>query len=108
MSPPRHSSTYWKKVWREIEPISTHAIVVLALVFSLAIIGLVIILLGKLIDKLITNHLNEYIIWIEKIDFWLIIACLVLFGLYTLAIIGIRLFKETKDELKESSTTEQD
>jgi hypothetical protein len=50
-------------------------------------------------DSLVTNHLNEYIPIIEKIDFLLIVSCLVLFGLYTIAIIAIRLFKEAQEEL---------
>jgi H+/Cl- antiporter ClcA len=87
-------------VWREAEPITTHMFVVLILVFSLAIVGSVIIGLGKLIDKLVTNHLGEYTSYIERIDFWLIVACLVLFGLYTLVIIAIRLYHEVAHEFR--------
>lgn len=94
----KNSNNYWTRVWHEVEPITTHAIVVLILVCSLAVVGLVIIGLGKLLDKLVTNHLDEYILIIEKIDFWLIVSCLVLFGFYTIAIIAIRLFKVVKEE----------
>lgn len=107
MPPKRHSKGFWARVWEDVEPISTHAIVVLILVFSLAVVGLVIIGIGKLIDKVVTNHLSEYISIIEVIDFWLIVACLVLFGLYTLSIISIRLYKRVVVELAPNSTTGQ-
>jgi|ERR1043165_1495487 H+/Cl- antiporter ClcA len=107
MPPTGNSKRFWARVWREVEPILTHAIVVLFLVCSLIVVALVIIGLGKLIDRLVTNHINEYIPIIETIDFWLIIACLVLFGLYTIAIVGIRLFKEAKEEYRDRSPAEE-
>lgn len=100
----KHHKDFWSKAWREVEPLMTHLVVVLALVVSLAVVGVTIIGLGKLIDRLMPNHLGGYILLIEQIDFWLIIACLVEFGLYTLAIIGIRLFKEIKNEYRETAS----
>ena len=89
----KNNRDFWQGVWREAEPIVAHAVVVLLLETSLLLIGLLTWLLERLFPKQ-----EAYFSWIEKVDIWIALALLAMFGLYTLFRVGIRLVRGLLDE----------
>ena len=78
----------------EVEPILAHGAAMLCLLGCLLGIGLVALLLGHLVPQ----HAH-YVELIEVLDIWFTLAAVSLFGLYTLARLGIRLTKGIRQEL---------
>lgn len=89
----QNNRDFWQGVWREAEPITTHAVVVLLLETSLLLIGLLAWLLERLFPKQ-----EAYFSWIEKVDIWTVLALLAMFGVYTLLRVGIRLVRGLLNE----------
>lgn len=83
-------------VWRETGPIISHAAVVLLLEVSLLLIGLLTLGLERVFPKQ-----EYYFSIIERIDIWISLALLCLFGAYTLIIVSIRLIKAVLREARE-------
>ncbi len=86
---------FWNKIWYEAEPIIAHAIIVLLLEISLLLIGL--LLLG--LQRLFPNQEGDFL-WIKKIDIWVALALLSIFGIYTIIRVGIRLFRGIVEEYR--------
>jgi hypothetical protein len=84
---------FWQKVWQEAEPIVVHIVIVLLLEISLVLIGLVALALEHIFPKQ-----ESYFSIFEKVDIWLSLALLCLFGFYTLIRIAIRLTKGVLEE----------
>jgi hypothetical protein len=85
-----------QKLWQEIEHILVHIVVVLLIEISLVLIGLLALALEHIFPKQ-----EVYFSIIEKVDIWLSLALLCLFGLYTLIRIGIRLVRGVLEEARE-------
>lgn len=98
-----NGQSFRRRIWREIEPIVNHAVAVLLLEISLLLLGLVTLALEHIFPKQ-----EFYFSIIEKVDIWLALALLCLFGLYTLIIVSIRLFRAVRREAHTeiSSSTE--
>ena len=88
------NSDFWKRVRREAEPIISHAIVVLLLELALLVIGILTLALENLFPK----H-ETYFLIIEKIDIYIALLLLCMFGIYTLLIVGFRLYNGLCKEL---------
>ena len=93
---PNSEKSFGHRMWQETEPIVNHAIVVLLLDVSLLLLGLVTLALEYIFPKQ-----EFYFSIIEKVDIWLALSLLCLFGLYTLIIVSVRLFRGV---LKEAGT----
>jgi hypothetical protein len=84
---------FWQKLWQEAEPLVVHIVIVLLLEISLVLIGVLALALEHIFPK------QEYYFSIfEKVDIWLSLGLLCLFGLYTLIRIAIRLTKGVLEE----------
>ena len=81
------------RIWREVEPIVNHAFTVLVLEISLLLIGLI----GWILGWIFPDQ-KEYIAYIEKIDIWVALALLCLFGAYTITRVCIRLLRGIREE----------
>jgi len=86
---------FWKTLLNEVEPIIKHAAVVLLLEISLLLCGLIILLLEHLFPER-----KDLFQEMEAVDLWLVLALLCLFGVYTLIVVGIRLFRGLWKELR--------
>ena len=78
----QYNNDFWKKVRREAKPIISHAIVVISLEFALLIIGILTLALEHIFPK----H-ESYFSLIEKIDIYIALLLLCMFGIYTLLIV---------------------
>jgi hypothetical protein len=92
---PDQDRGFRQRVWQEAEPIIVHAIIVLLLEVSLLLVGL--LTLG--LEHIFPNQ-RAYFSVIEKVDIWLALALLCMFGLYTLILVGIRLGKGLIEEIR--------
>lgn len=95
MTTPGPNRGFRQRVWQEAEPIIVHAIIVLLLEVSLLLVGL--LTLG--LEHIFPNQ-GAYFSIIEKVDIWLALALLCMFGLYTLIRVGIRLGKGVIEEVR--------
>jgi hypothetical protein len=90
-------STLGVKLWKEVEPIAIHAVVVLVLEISILLIGS----MTKLLEILLPDQKHNLLL-VEVIDSWLALALVSLFGLYTLIQVGIRLARALVSEWSKS------
>jgi hypothetical protein len=94
--------SFRQRVWQEAEPIIVHAIIVLLLEASLLLVGL--LTLG--LEYIFPTH-ESYFSVIEKVDIWLALSLLCMFGLYTLIRVGIRLGKGVIEEVRGEPSTKK-
>jgi hypothetical protein len=91
-------SAFFRKLGRELEPLATHAAAALLLdVFLLAIA-----LLLRVVARLEPEH-KDLLSQIEVLDILFTLIVSSLFGLYAIAILGIRFFYAIKLEHHESA-----
>lgn len=88
-----NQDSFWQRIRRETEPIVTHVILVLVLEVSLIVIGLIALGLEPLF-----SHETFVLNWIKKVDIWGMLILLCLLTLYTVILVGIRLFRGVKEE----------
>ena len=86
---------FWRKVWQEAEPIIAHAVIIILLETSLLIIGLLTLGLEGLFPEQ-----EEYFSLLKKVDIWVALALLCMFGFYTVIRAGIRLIKGIAEEAR--------
>ena len=86
---------FWRKIWKEAEPIIAHAVIIVVLEVSLLLIGLSTLALEHLFPKQ-----EAYFSTLERVDIWVALALLCMFGLYTVARVGIRLFGGMREEIR--------
>lgn len=86
---------FWRKVWHEVQPIISHAVIILVLETSLLLIGLATLGLEHLFPKQ-----EPYFSTLEKVDIWVALTLLCMFGVYTVILVGVRLFKGVRDEVR--------
>jgi len=86
-------------VWRGVEPIVTHSIVVVLLEVSLFVIRL--LMLDQL--KSLPANYDSYIWILPKITLWLGLTLGAAFGVYALVLVSIRLAKSIVDEIRGES-----
>ena len=89
------NNSFWKKIWHEAEPIIAHVTIVLLLEISLLLIGLLLLCL----QRLFPDQKGDFM-WIKKIDIWVALALLSIFGIYTIIRVSIRLFKGIVEEYR--------
>lgn len=90
---------FWRKIWKEAEPIIAHAVIIVVLEISLLLIGLGTLALEHLFPKQ-----ESYFSTLEKVDIWMSLALLCMFGLYTIVRVSIRLFGGVQDEVRMRSS----
>ena len=84
----------WKHaIWDEVEPVVRHVIAVVILEGAVLVIGL----FTRLLEYLFPDH-KQYIEVIAIVDIWLALALLSLFGVFTLLLVGLRLFRSLHTE----------
>lgn len=96
--PTDNDQGFWRKIWKEAEPIIAHAVIILVLELSLLLIGLGTLALEHLFPKQ-----ESYFSTLEKVDIWMSLALLCMFGLYTVVRVGIRLFRGVQEEVRKRS-----
>lgn len=94
---------FWRKIWKEAEPIIAHAVIIVVLEISLLLIGLGTLALEHLFPKQ-----ESYFSTLEKVDIWMSLALLCMFGLYTIVRVSIRLFGGVQDEVQMRSLGRKD
>lgn len=85
---------FWQHVWQEVEPITIHAVVVFVLQLAVLLNGLMTLLLETMFPK----HDADFL-WLERIEIWISLVLWSMFGVYTLVIVGIRLFQAVREAL---------
>jgi hypothetical protein len=93
--PTENTQGFWRKIWKEAEPIIAHAVIILILEGSLLLIGLGTLALEHLFPKQ-----EAYFSALEKVDIWMSLALLCMFGLYTIVRVSVRLFGGVRDEVR--------
>jgi hypothetical protein len=80
--------TFFTKVYRELEPIIVHACVVILLILSSLVVRI-------FITSLAGNLLQDkyFISIVEETNYWFIVTSLLLFGIYTVLIVSLKVFK---------------
>lgn len=90
---------FWRRIWKEAEPIIAHAVIILVLELSLLLIGLGTLALEHLFPKQ-----ESYFSTLEKVDIWMSLAVLCMFGVYTVVRVSIRLIGGVQDEVRMRSS----
>lgn len=87
--------SFFQRIRREVEPIVNHAIVVILLEATLLLIGL----LALKLEEMFPNRHDDFY-YIQTADVWICLALLSEFGLYTLVLVAIRLFKGLQEAVQ--------